>query len=176
LLALLVALGPIDGRPKPHYTFILPEGYVGWVQVVFNDPEAARLPIRRDAGREIDVPESGMPRTSDLRNHDSRAQDEFYYRSVGANGKTVIHRVPPEYVIPGEGDGGFGVMDTGDRGPGYSWFLFIGPPEVRERVPLADSRKVIAAHTSSDGHFTRIMATVPYPTPGRMALPPSPQR
>ena len=21
----------------PHYTFVLPDGYVGWVQVIFND-------------------------------------------------------------------------------------------------------------------------------------------
>jgi hypothetical protein len=124
----------------------------------------------------MEVPESGIPRTSDLRVHDDEAKDEFYYRSVISEGKTELRRVPSDYVIPGEGHGGFGVMDTGDRGPGYSWFLFIGPPEVREKVPLADWRKVIAAHTSPDGHFTPIMATTPYPTPGRIALPPSAQR
>jgi hypothetical protein len=26
----------------PHYAFVLPDGYVGWVQVIFNDPKTSR--------------------------------------------------------------------------------------------------------------------------------------
>jgi hypothetical protein len=168
LMTLLVVLFPAYGRAKPHYTFILPDGYVGWVQIVFNDPGASPFPVRKDGGREIEVPESGIPRTSVILVLDSKKKDEFYYRSFLPNGKVELRPVPSEYVLPGVLHGGFDVADTGGRGPGYSWFLFVGPPEVRVKVPDADFDKVIAAHTSPDGHFTRIMATDPYPTPGRM--------
>jgi hypothetical protein len=69
-LILLIGISPLDGRDRPHYTFILPDGYVGWVQVVFNDPRNFPLPIQKNGGRVIEVPESGIPRTSDLRVHD----------------------------------------------------------------------------------------------------------
>jgi hypothetical protein len=168
LMTLLAALFPAYGRTKPHYTFILPDGYVGWLQVVFNDPRASPFPLRKDGGYEIEVPESGIPRTSDILVLDAKGKDEFYYRSLVPNGKVELRPVPSEYVLPGVHHGGFDVMDTGGKGPGYSWFLFIGPPEVRAKVPSADSDKVIAAHTSPDGHFTRIMAPDTYPTPGRI--------
>jgi hypothetical protein len=169
LMALLALLIPIYGRVKPHYTFILQDQYVGWVQIVFNDPGASPLPLRKDGGYEIDVPESGIPRTSDILVLDFKKKDEFYYRSPLPNGKAELRPVPSEYVMPGVLHGGFDVMGTGGRGPGGgSWFLFIGAPEVRATVPLADSEKVVAAHRTADGHFTRIMATEPYPTPGRM--------
>jgi len=171
LMTLLVVLFPAYGRAKPHYTFILPDGYVGWVQIVFNDPGASPLPLRKDGGYEIRVPESGIPRTSDFRAHDVKGKDEFYYRSFLPTGKMELHLVPSENVLPGVDHGGFGVADTGGKGPGYSWFVFIGPSEVRAKVPDADFDKVIAAHTTPDGHFTRIMATEPYPTPGRMPPP-----
>jgi hypothetical protein len=175
-LTLLSVVFPVYGRTKPHYTFILPDGYVGWVQIVFNDPGASPFPVRRDGGREIEVPESGIPRTSVILVLDFKKKDEFYYRSLLPNGKVELRPVPSEYVLPGVLHGGFDVAGTGGRGPGGgSWFLFIGPPEVRAKFPDADSDKVIAAHTSPDGHFTRIMAPDAYPTPGRVP-PAAPMR
>ena len=160
-MILLSVLFPAYGRAKPHYTFILPDQYVGWVQLVFNDPGTSPLPVRRDGGREIDVPESGIPRTSGLRVHDVKGKDEFYYLSVLPNGKAELRPVPSEYVLPGIDHGGFGVADTGGQGPGYSWFIFIGPPEIRARIPWADITKV-------PGYGRRLMAPDVYPTPGRM--------
>jgi hypothetical protein len=156
-------------HPYPHYTFILPDGYVGWVQVIFNDPNASPLPWK-GGGYEIEVPESGIPRTSDILVRDSnpKRKDEFYYRSALPNGNAELRPVPSEYVMPGELHSGFDVMDTGGKGRGYSWFIFIGPPEVRARVPLADWDKVVASHETPDGRFTRISITDTYPTPGRM--------
>lgn len=173
LMTLLALLFPAYGRVKPHYTFIVPDGYVGWVQIVFSDPGASPLPLRKDGGHVIDVPESGIPRTSDILVLDAKGKDEFYYRSLVPNGKVELRPMPSEYVLSGVHHGGFDVADTGGKGPGYSWFVFIGPPEVRAKVPNADSDKVIAAHTSPDGRFTRIMAPKTYPTPGRM-LPATP--
>src|SRR5580698_6155320 len=161
LTLLLTVLLPALGRTKPHYTFILPDGYVGWVQVVFNDPQVSPLPVQKDEGRVIEVPESGISRTSDLRVHDIKAKDEFYYRSIPTNGSAQSRAVPSENVLPGIDHGGFGVADTGGRGLGYSWFVFIGPPEIRARIPLADI-------TKAPGYGRKMMAPDVYPTPGRL--------
>src|SRR5580658_8598227 len=153
---------------SPHYTFILPYKYVGWVQIIFNDPQASPLPLRKDKGYEIEVPESGMARTSHLRVHDFRRKDEFYYRSVLLDRKVGFIPVPSEYVMPGDSHGGFGVMDTGGKGPGYSWFIFIGPRDLRAKVPLADWGKVVEEYSKTHGGRTRIESSEPYPNPGRM--------
>ncbi len=160
---LLAFLIPVCGRPKPHYTFILPDGYVGWVQIVFSDPEAPPLLLRKDGGYEIDVPETGIPRTSDMLVMDFKRKDEFYYRALLPNGKTELRLVPSEYVMSGVLHSGFSVGDTGGKGRGYSWFLFIGPPEVRARFPLADNTKAPA-------YGKKMMAPEVYPTPGRIAI------
>ena len=161
LVTLLAAFFPVHGRTKPHYTFILPDGYVGWVQAVFGDSDASPLLLRNDGGYEIDVPETGIPRTSDLLVMDFKRQDEFYYRALLPSGKTELRPVPPEYVLPGVLHSGFSVGDTGGKGRGYSWFLFIGPPEVRARIPLAD-------FTKAPGYGKKMMAPEVYPTPGRL--------
>ncbi len=164
---LLAALFPINARPKPHYTFILPDRYVGWVQAVFGDTEASPLLLRKDGGYEIDVPETGIPRTSDILVMDFKRKDEFYYRAHLPNGKTELRLVPPEYVLPGVLHSGFSVGDTDGKGRGYSWFLFIGPPEVRARIPLADI-------TKAPGYSKKMMAPEVYPTPGRLSSTTSP--
>lgn len=166
---LIVSVAPDFALAKsPHYTFILPDKYVGWVQIIFNDPQASPLPLRKDAGYEIGVPESGIARTSDIRVDDIKSKDEFYYRSSRSNGKSDLSAVPSDYVMARFNHGGFGVMDTGGKGRGYSWFIFIGPPELRSKVPLADWDKVVEEYGKTHGGQKRIEAPDPYPTPGRM--------
>lgn len=152
-----------------HYTFILPDNYVGWVQIVFNDPQSSPLRMRTDKGFEIEVQKSGIARTSTLRVHDFERKDEFYYRSLLPNGNTQLLPVPSGYVLAGDSHGGFGVMDTGGKGAGYSWFIFIGPPELRAKVPLADWDRVADEWSRTHGG-KHVEAPVPYPTPGRMPL------
>ena len=169
LLFLSLAITPLHAhpkkKPKPHYTFILPDDYIGWVQVIFQDPQASPLPIRRDAGRVIEVPESGVSRTSDFRVSDIRAIDEFYYRTLQANGSSQLRPMPANLIIPGEGHGGWGVGDTGGKGPGNSWFIFVGPPDLRAQTPGADI-------TKEPGYGRKLMAPAVYPTPGRMKQKP----
>jgi len=153
--------------PHGHYTFILPDKYVGWIQVIFNDPTAAHLPWK-NGGYVIEVPESGIPRTSDIRVEDNKAKDEFYYRLLLPNGTAGLRSVPAEYVMPGFSHGGFGMMDTDGKGPGYSWYIFIGPPELRSKVPLANWDKVVEDYQKTHGGKARIESSGPYPTPGRM--------
>jgi hypothetical protein len=169
LAILLVAATHVEASSnnKPRYVFTLPAGYVGWIQVIFNDPNAS--PLRwKDNQVLIEVPESGIPRTSSLRVHAERT-DEFYYRSSLSNGAVRMLAVPSEYVMTGDSHGGFGVMDTGGKGRGYSWFIFIGPPTLRAKVPLANFDEVVATHRKLYGN-AHVAAPDPYPTPGRIPL------
>ncbi len=166
---------PAYGRVKPHYSFILPDGYIGWIQVVFSDPGAQLFSLRKDGGYEINVPESGISRTSEILVMDAKGKDDFYYRTLLPDGKSKFRLVPSQYVIQGVLDGGFSVGDTGGKGQGYSWFLFVGPPEVRDKVPFADWAKVIATHEKSDKRGTRIEFSGPYPAPGRIVSTTTPQ-
>jgi hypothetical protein len=163
LATLLLAFGTTNARPKPkpHYTFILPDGYIGWVQIIFHDRQASPLPIREDGGRVIEVPESGLPRTSDFRHIDGREPDAFYYRSILPDGSSQLRPMPPSLTLPDVAHGGWDVNDTGGRGPGYSWFIFFGPPDVRARTPWGDITKV-------PGYGKKLMAPDVYPTPGRL--------
>jgi hypothetical protein len=162
LAVLLAALTLTYGRPKPHYTFILPDGYVGWVQIVFNDPQAPPLQVKRDGGRVIEVPESGILRTSDILVRDSKSHDEFLYRLSISAPQKHLRPLPVNYVINDLSHGGFDVMDTGGRGPGNSWFIFFGPPEIRARTPMADISRTA-------GYGRKMMAPDVYPTPGRLS-------
>jgi hypothetical protein len=177
LLSLVTAIGGC-GKPN-HYTFILPDNYVGWIQVIFNDPGAPPLPVRKDWGYEVDVPETGIARTYFIVVWYLKTRDEFYYRKINADGTKKLQHVPSDYVLPDMNHGGFTVGINGGRGPGYSWFIFIGPPELRAKEPLGDWSKVIAEHRAHEveGHRTRIETgdTGPLPTPGRIPLPPNRQ-
>lgn len=168
-ISLFVCAAPFPAWAKSlHYTFILPNNYVGWVQVIFNDPQASPLRLRRDKGFEIEVQESGIARTSHLRVHDFKRQDDFYYRLSRTTGTPELRKVPSDYVLPGDSHGGFGVTDTGGKGLGYSWFIFVGPPELRATVPLADWDKVADEWSKTHGGNKRVEFHDQYPTPGRM--------
>jgi len=168
LIVATCAVGlPAESNGHPHYTFVLPDGYVGWVQVIFNDPDAPPLSVKNE-GVLIEVPESGIPRTSTLRVHDFGRRDEFYYRTALPNGGVELRPVPSVYVMSGDSHGGFGLMDTGGKGRGYSWFIFIGPPELRAKVPLADWDRVVDDYQKSHGGKKRMEFSGPYPIPGRM--------
>ncbi len=75
--------------------------------------------------------------------------------------------------MPGFSHGGFGMMDTDGKGRGYSWFIFIGPPELRAKVPLADWDKVVEDYAKTHGGTKRVEFSGPYPVPGRMSVSPS---
>ncbi len=166
IAALSLVLTQASARDRPHYLFVLPEGYVGWVQIIFNDPQAPPLPTWKEKVI-VEVPESGIIRTSAFRVHSSLAPDEFYYDKASSFGSSRKHLVPSSYVAPGIDHAGFGVMDTGGKGQGYSWFIFLGPPEVRASVPLADWNKVVDDHRKLYGN-SKVSAPDPFPTPGRM--------
>jgi hypothetical protein len=160
-IALLVAVTALPTWAKPwHNVFVLPSGYIGWVQVAFGDLGAS-LPPKEKKVLRFEVGESGVVRTRMLPVwFDSR--DEFFYRIRDDRGAEKLVPVPAEYVIDYAYEGGFNVSGTPDGSPGTaSWFFFIGPPSIREKVPWADIRK-------EKGFGHRMLPPQTYPVPGRM--------
>jgi hypothetical protein len=134
----------------PHYVFVLPDGYAGWIQVIFDSPGAPKLMLHH--GRVIlRVDKSGVLKTSSLEHVFAGSHDEFFYSRLDAKGKEVLSAVPSNYYC-GESSGidscygadgtmsdGFtvgraslGRSDDGTRG--NSWFLFVGPPDLRAKL------------------------------------------
>jgi hypothetical protein len=57
---------------------------------------------------------------------------------------------------------GFDVGVVPDGSPGsLCWFFFVGPPEMRERIPMADI-------TQEKGYGRPLRVHLVYPVPGRM--------
>jgi hypothetical protein len=85
VLSVLVAIGGYwstrpGGLTNSHLIrYLIPSGYVGWVQVQYGIPTAPPLP-REDGGQLIRVPPSGVVQTSDKQVMDW-ASDEYYYVS-----------------------------------------------------------------------------------------------
>src|SRR5215813_2938707 len=134
----------------PHYVFVLPDGYVGWIQVIFDSPGAPGLLLRH--GRVVlRIDTSGVLKTSTLGHVFAGSHDEFFYSRLDVKGKEVLSPVPSNYYCGEQsgidscygGDGtksdGFTVGranlgEPNDGTPGSSWFLFVGPPDMRANM------------------------------------------
>ena len=163
LIALLVILlsGVVNAKSW-HYRVVLPRNYVGWVQVIFGDTSAPPLSGGKKC-LQIDVAETGIVRTRILPVWFG-SRDEFFYRSADGNRIQKLLPLPPTYVIDYAYEGGFSVSGTPDGSPGTaSWFFFIGPPEIRDKISLADIRK-------EPGYGHRLSVPKVFPKPGRMSL------
>lgn len=174
---LLLALAPAGwGRPQPHYAFVLPDGYAGWIQIIFASPDAPRPEFSHDRFV-LRVDDSGVLRTRMLHSYFTGSQDEFFYRRINSKGKEDLVPVPAEYVCTGNSgldncfisdDSRVDALDVGratlgrvsDGTPGNSWFLFVGPYALREKM---------ARHVHLDpGTSKKIDVPEDDPTPGRI--------
>jgi hypothetical protein len=80
----------------PHYVFVLPEGYVGWIQVIFMSPGAPEL--KPEHGKVIlRINVDGMFRTSTVGAVFAGSHDEFLYRSLRPDGAEALRPVPSTY-------------------------------------------------------------------------------
>jgi len=176
-IVLLLTLAPAGwGKQDPHYAFVLPDGYTGWIQIIFNSPRAPRPELSHNRFV-LRVDNSGILRTSMLHTHFAGSQDEFFYRRIDAKGKESLVPVPAEYVCAGNsgldncfissdsrvdafevGRATTGRVSDGTRGD--SWFLFVGPFALREKM---------ATHAHFEpGTTKRIDFPEDDPTPGRI--------
>jgi|HubBroStandDraft_5_1064220.scaffolds.fasta_scaffold116922_2 hypothetical protein len=158
----LIAMASLPAYARtPYYVFTLPPDYVGWVQIVFQDPGSQPFAFKKDA-LEVSIGESGIARTSNFRVSFVPVRDEFYYRTTDTPRLERLVPVPADYVLGGPNHGGFEVGLVPDGSPGsLSWFFFVGPPDMREKIPMADI-------TREKGYGKPLKAPVVYPVPGRM--------
>jgi hypothetical protein len=159
----------------PHYVFILPDGYTGWIQVIFDSPGAAPLVLDHD-NAVLKIKDDGVIRLSIMHHYFTGSRDEFFYRRTDPSGKEQLIPVPAEYVCTQESgldtcwsDGdlrdGFSVGratagKSGSSKDGNSWFFFVGPSEMRKKFAVhaiyKPGTKVWMDHPEND------------PTPGRI--------
>ena len=79
LLALVAMAGCFK---EPAERYILPVGYLGWVEVEFDVPGAEAFPRDRDGFRVIAVPDSGRVRTKDAPIYGEGYLTEYYDGSL----------------------------------------------------------------------------------------------
>jgi hypothetical protein len=176
-IVLLLALVPVAwGKQDPHYAFVLPDGYTGWIQIIFASPKAPRPEFSHNRFL-LRVDDSGVFRTSMLHSVFAGSQDEFFYRRIVSNGKESLVPVPAEYFCGGNSgvdncfissDSRADAIEVGratvgrvsDGTPGDSWFLFVGPYALREKM---------AKHVHLDpGTSKKIDVPEDDPIPGRI--------
>jgi len=151
LAVLLLGLAPAGwGKTQPHYTFILPDGYTGWIHIIFASPNAPKPEFSHN-GFVFRPNDSGIVWTSMLHSYFPGSEDEFFYRKIDRKGKEVLVPVPAEYVCTGNSgldncfissDDRVDALEIGratkgrvsDGTPGQSWFLFVGPYALREKM------------------------------------------
>jgi len=176
-MLLLLLTQAAFARGKPHYVFLLPDGYVGWVQVI-SQSKGAPQPVVEKGNLVVDLDDSGVYRTPTFHTMHVGAHDKFLYKRKDATGKIARVPVPAEYVCsqmsgldtcytPSEEHGADGftvgravVGKSGPSSDGSSWFFFIGPPELRAkyaaRVTFKPGTKKWMDHPEND------------PAPGRI--------
>jgi hypothetical protein len=134
----------------PHYVFLLPDGYTGWIQVIFDSPGSA--PVKVEKGNAIlTIDDSGIFRLPIIGRLFAGSHDEFLYLHTTSTGERVRVPVPANYVCaqnsgmdtcydPDSGlSDGFSVGRAtrgkpNDGTPGSSWWLFVGPPDLRKKM------------------------------------------
>jgi hypothetical protein len=132
----------------PHYAFLLPDGYIGWVHIVFNVQGAPEAKVE---GNRIYLPidESGSYKTSMISSN-FPTHDEFLYRRKDTKGKETLIPVPADYFC-NEYSGidscfdddspktdsfsvGRGTVGKSEKSfTGMGWFLFVGQKPLREK-------------------------------------------
>lgn len=150
-VAIVAFLATVGCRAKsPHYLFVLPDGYVGWIQVIFDSPGAPQV-VANQGRFVLRVDKSGVLKTSSTEYVFAGSHDEFFYSRLDVKGKEVLSPVPMNYYCGKDSGidscyGAEGTMSDGftvgranlgrpnDGTPGHSWFLFVGPLELRAKM------------------------------------------
>ncbi len=140
-------------QPSYRYRFVLPENYIGWVQIDVGVPKAE--PWEFEQGTlTATIPESGVTQTKSALH--SAAEVRLYYLHAGelenVPDNMNLHFVTANGVlVPGKW-GRYGLKKG-------TWYFFVGPPSLRVRY---SGILLPSSHAS-------------VPTPGRMTAPPNTQ-
>jgi len=118
------------------YRFLIPEGYVGWIRVDFDVPDAPPLPVE-DGFYIFKFSDSGRLQTSSRDIVYSRRNEFFYYSTADKyqlklTGPLETRMVQQEFSGPGPGH----LAPVPNR---YR-YIFIGPYDVFARYQASDQR------------------------------------
>ena len=153
---MLLATASASAAKLPHYIFILPDGYTGWIQVIFDSPGSAPLKLEHD-NAVLEIDNSGIFRLPIVGHLFTGSHDEFFYEHIDPSGRKARVAVPANFVCTqesgmdscydpdGEISDGFSVGRAtrgkpNDGTPGSSWWLFVGPPDLRKKMAKKVSR------------------------------------
>ena len=136
---------------SPHYVFVLPDRYTGWIQVIFESPGAPK--IEPDHGRFVlRVDKSGVVKTSSTESYVvGGSHDEFVYGREDVKDKEVLSAVPANYYCGEKSgiDSCYGADGTTTDGltvgrrtrgaptmalPATHGSCLLGPPELRAKM------------------------------------------
>jgi len=175
---LLIASTSAYATKLPHYVFVLPNGYTGWIQVVFEDPNGAPFEVEHD-NAVLKIDDSGIIRLRGVGRMFVGSHDEFFYDVVDQHGKHSRIPVPANFVCTAmsgmdncyDDDSkitdGFSVGRATIGKPkgttqGSAWWLFVGPPDLRKKMARP-------AHVNPDPQYPyHIDVPEDDPSPGRI--------
>jgi hypothetical protein len=109
-------LAGCGGRPAERY--LVPDGYVGYMEIIFDVPDAPRFP-REDGFRLVRVPESGRVETAEPALDGEGYRQEYYYERTDGT-----RRKAPTVA-------GFTITDTSSHQ--VHWYVFVGERSDEER-------------------------------------------
>jgi hypothetical protein len=153
LITTLVVLMSASAHAKklPHYVFVLPDGYTGWIQIVF-DPNHGSPVVVEKGNALVRVGDDGIVHLKTYHTTFVGSTDEFFYEQRDANGRIIRNALPADFTcsiknsgmdfcFDGSGDlsdgftvGRATVGKPSDGTPGSAWWLFIGPPALRRKM------------------------------------------
>ena len=130
-----------QSQQPPHYYFLIPEGYVGWIRVDFEVPDAPPLTVENGYCI-LKFPDTGRLQTSssDFQERWLCGAQFVYYSTekpyllkLKVGGPTELRMVHGEFMGPGPGHK--------DPVPKPYRYYFIGPKDVFDRVEATDPSK-----------------------------------
>jgi hypothetical protein len=141
VVLLLLCLFPFPSacqKQRRPERFLIPNGYVGWVKIYFEIPNAPALPLE-DGHYLFNIPSTGVLKTSS-KLEEGVASDEFFY--VSGTQRTKL-------VETGWGEGGMihaGYAGSGgddvDGVPAIYQGFFVGPEEQLKKYGFEMKEKV----------------------------------
>lgn len=131
LIPLLLVLVSCSSNKRSPNTYLIPQNYVGWVQIIYN--QEGLNAIEKDNGRNIfTIPESGVLKTSTPDAEYGVASDEFYYYDE----QNKQHKLDVEKMIHGQNIGkGESVDSNGKNNSPTVQGFFVGTETELQNTP-----------------------------------------
>jgi hypothetical protein len=143
-------------NPTVEYRFVLPDNYIGWVEIDFGAPSGPDWRFSQ-LKTTVEIPETGVAETRSPIGlvPSKRARVVLFYQ----NGRNVVP-VPSELYSGPVQDNSLikpikGPQRSAARQDAGSWYFFVGPPSLRGPYPSHGKLKPDAKA----------------PTPGRITVP-----